>query len=731
MMSSASLQYDYGQTETYLEALAGFDWAAEKFVFQTFDDNRDRRSQEAAQARAQGKPGKDFRAVILVGTFEQHKKRLETLNRNGAGVYLTVNPCIGGRKIENLVGYRSVWCEWDNADKEPPEWPLSPHIIVESSPKKFHVYWRVSGLDQNSFWRLNYCLAHDWGGDADAIDATRVLRLPGFYHQKVDRRKGAVFQPQLVHLVLSESPVVEAYSVSEMLAAFRVNEYEAARQAKSQESKKSEPKPASARVPIDADEIKTALHFIPPDDRALWLKIGMALASTRNPAAFELWDEWSQGSAKYDEEDQYRVWASLREQKQSDIANPVTLGTLYKEAKARGYERKTDVWQAQLLKSQKGAIIDCPHNIVLALRNHPEWLSKFAYNEFTGRAECQKREWTDSDNTELMTWLGREMRFPIRSADHVAQSVDLVARDVSYHPIRQWAEGLPQWDQCARLDSMFADFLGAKGGPYTAFAGKSLVTSMIARIYEPGCLVRNVVILEGPEKIGKSTFVRHLGYPWTQEVSASLESKDVLMHLRNCWLGELVELDALSKAAATRIKAFITTTIDHYRPPYGRYAIRQPRITVFVGTTNDAQYLKDTTGNTRFIPVTVAEFNVSAFQAVRDQLFAEALAFYRSHTSDWWMPPDAAFEAEAVIEREMRRAMDPWEPLIEEYCRGRIEVTVDDILADVIDIPKERRGKSEATRAGVILHQFGWRPVGQRTLPTGRRVRIYRAMGPP
>jgi hypothetical protein len=129
----------YEDAEHFLETLLGETWATEPLIAQTFDDNADRRKQAALAAKAAGRTPKDPYAKVHIGTWEQLKPGLTTLNKNGAGVFLTVNHTVGGRRVEHLQSIRAAWCEWDHT-QPPPEWPLAPHIIVESSPNKFHFY---------------------------------------------------------------------------------------------------------------------------------------------------------------------------------------------------------------------------------------------------------------------------------------------------------------------------------------------------------------------------------------------------------------------------------------------------------------------------------------------------------------------------------------------------------------------------------------------------------------
>ena len=186
-----------GVAEDFLTLL---DDSAENFTFQTFDD---------APAK---RPGL---ARVLHGTIEKLGPVLTSLNDAGAGIFVMVNVGDGrGRKTENVTGVRAVFADFDGTPL-PESWPLEPHIVVESSPGRFHAYWIASGVELGEFKRLQEAIAARFGSDPSVNDLPRVMRLPGFIH-----RKGVPFRSRIVR----ECPA-QPYMRDQLVAAFglRVN----------------------------------------------------------------------------------------------------------------------------------------------------------------------------------------------------------------------------------------------------------------------------------------------------------------------------------------------------------------------------------------------------------------------------------------------------------------------------------------------------------------------------
>ena len=165
--------------------------------------------------------------------------------------------------------------------------------------------------------------------------------------------------------------------------------------------------------------------------------------------------------------------------------------------------------------------------------------------------------------------------------------------------------------------------------------------------------------LEGEQGVGKSTAIKILAGPenFSDQNILTLDPKAQMELLEGVWIYELCELEGLSRADTSKVKAFASRSVDQGRPAYGRFKETRPRQAVFIGTTNDDKYLRDMTGNRRFWPVKVGKIDLEALQRDRDQLFAEAAIC--EEKGELLVLPEELWPA-AQIEQEARLEDDPW-----------------------------------------------------------------------
>ena len=316
-----------------------------------------------------------------------------------------------------------------------------------------------------------------------------------------------------------------------------------------------------------------------------------------------------------------------------------TLARERQELAAAEFSEPEEDWQRHLVIDRRGMIKDSLQNIALIIRND-ENFKNVVYNEFKDTIDVigalpwkqVKPGWNDSDLANAKVYFERVYGIwsPAKFKDAL---LAVVSSDRLYHPIKEYFSGLA-WDGTKRIDTLLIDYFGAEDTPYTRAVIRKTLVAAVARIYEPGIKFDSILVLNGPQGMGKSTFFALLGRQWfSDSLSISdMRDKTAAEKLLGNWILEISEMSGIRKTEVEVVKSFVTRQDDKFRQAYGVNVESHPRKCVIVGSTNsEGGFLRDVTGNRRFWPVHVpgtGKFHPWELDCV-DQVWAEAIHLYK------------------------------------------------------------------------------------------------------
>ena len=294
----------------------------------------------------------------------------------------------------------------------------------------------------------------------------------------------------------------------------------------------------------------------------------------------------------------------------------------------------------------------------------------------------------------------------------IKSAIQYAAIKNSYCPITRYLDGCaahskphPEWERIGEV------FLGNKHQLAT-LAMKRMMIGAVARAYNPGQSMSWLPILVGAQGVGKSMFARNLvPDALFSEITTPLETlikEQYRLHV--AWLLELPEIDNYFNIRnIENFKNLITSRVDEVRFPYASLPSKLPRRFVMIGTTNRNQFLVDSTGNRRFVPLEIgAGFQIPWKQLIaeRDSLWAAAVADYRANVGYEFNSGEIAAISEYIQEFG---DPDPWLDKIGAYVAIREEVTAADVLSHALDLDPRNQSRREGRRVADVLQSMGWR----------------------
>lgn len=371
-------------------------------------------------------------------------------------------------------------------------------------------------------------------------------------------------------------------------------------------------------------------------------------------------------------------------------------------SKSSGYISPEDYannWKNQLTVDKNGVIIKSLKNL-LTILEYDENLQGIVFNQLADGMEIKgdvpwqhpARFWRDADDAQLICYIDKN--YGEFAKNKYETAVMKVADDRSYHPIRSYFNSLPKWDGIKRVDTFLIDYFGALDNPYVRTVTRKTLCAAYMRIKSPGIKFDNILVLNGPQGIGKSTAISKLGMDWYSDSLnvTDMNDKTAAEKLQGYWILEIGELAGMKKADIDKVKAFISRQDDKYRASFGRRVTPHPRQCIFFATTNsETGFLRDVTGNRRFWTVKVPGNGIKKpWQLLSEdvkQIWAEVVLLANAGEKlflDENLEKYASVEQNAAMEQDDREGLvrDFLEELLPENWYEMNEIERREYLAD-------------------------------------------------
>lgn len=230
------------------------------------------------------------------------------------------------------------------------------------------------------------------------------------------------------------------------------------------------------------------------------------------------------------------------------------------------------------------------------------------------------------------------------SIGHLQSYIETIGDRFQLNPIADWINS-KTWDGVDRLRSIYDTLIEHEDYPAdlkNTLVFRWLLSAVAAALKPNGFKARGVLTLQGPQSIGKTSWINSLvPNPVLRECAIRLDhhldagNKDSLITAISHWIVEIGELDSSFKKDIARLKGFLTSDRDKVRRPYGKANSEYPRRTVFCATVNDRNFLVDSTGNSRWWTIPLVKVNYQHGIDMQ-QLFAQLVVdFHRGEP--WWL----------------------------------------------------------------------------------------------
>lgn len=498
---------------------------------------------------------------------------------------------------------------------------------------------------------------------------------------------------------------------------------------------------SAATEDLDPRQVREMLDSVDPDcPHDAWFRVGLGLHHQFGVEGFDLWNEWSARGTKYPGERTLRTrWRSIR----NDDANPVTIATVRQAARESGWVEdlsaefealvEAEATNAEvtpltapadppwpgLARDRSGRIEATVDNLFKALGHEGMARMRLAYDQFRDEIMLSTdagQNWApfkDVDYVTLRITLERRGFKPI-GRELMRDVVARVAEDHRFDSAQQWLMTLT-WDSVSRIDSFLPTYFEVDDTPYARAVGAYTWTALAGRVMEPGCKADMAPILVGEQGIRKSSGVAAMApaQDFFCEISFAEKEPDLARKMRGRLIAEIGELRGLHSRELEHIKAFITRTHEDWTPKFKEFNTVFPRRLLFIGTTNQEEFLADETGNRRWLPIRVGRVDVEAIARDCLQLWAEGRDRFLLDGVAW---SDA--ERLARDQHQGYMVCDTWEEIVREWLdqvgadgvknASRRFLRLHDVLRFALNFDSKAITRREELRMGRVLRSIGY-----------------------
>jgi Virulence-associated protein E len=529
---------------------------------------------------------------------------------------------------------------------------------------------------------------------------------------------------------------------------------------------------ARVAVPVELEKIQAALDAIQNDGgedsppykdgpKGSYLSVvwGVGDGTGYSDVGREMLREWTSKNPKHeDDAEDDKQWAHGLEHK--DREDRVTVDTLFwmaREHDPDGFGKcypqfpvaspddfplveSTEPVLPSFDRNKAGGILPTEENTskALAVPSVTGW--HIAYDSFKDEmvmAPAGTDEWRavkDADVSELRLTLCRR-GFTKAPKELVRDYMDYVAQRNEFDTAKLWLNGLPEWDGVPRVERFLADYLGADATDYTRAVSRYLWTALAGRVLDPGCEAPMVPVLIGAQGAGKSRAVKAISPAPEFFCELDLADRDEKASrlMRGRLVVELGELRGLHSRDSQSIKAFISRTHENWTPKFKEFATTFARRFLFIGTTNEDEFLADDTGERRWLPVRVGQCDVDAIARDRLQLWAEAREKYGVGGIEWQDAERLARDVHAE-----HKISDPWHPIVAAWLdqpdgfagadgtpRARGFLSTHEILTGALGMAATNINRAAEKRLATVMTALGYR--NERRRVSGEKMRGWAA----